>query len=168
MHLIERYSLSTGLQIDNPTISEQFFPIVDDNYICFHASSKDNLRDYDYWDEVKVLLRPFFEKLGFKTLQIGLEKDPPLHCDIDLRGKTSLRQMAYVVKKSDLFIGVDSFPAHLAGFFNKKMVSIYSNSFAACVRPYWGNRKNQKIIETERANCQRRIKAFGDRRKTQI
>ena len=35
MHLIERYSLSTGLQIDNPTISEQFFPIVDDKLYLF-------------------------------------------------------------------------------------------------------------------------------------
>jgi len=166
MHLIERYSLSTGLQIDNPTISEQFFPVVCEKFVCFHASSKDNLRDYDYWDEVKGLLRPFFKKFNLKTIQIGLEKDPSLGCDVDLRGKTSLRQMAYVVKKSDLFIGVDSFPAHLAGFFNKKMVSIYSNSFAACVRPYWGNRKNQKIIETERPNGEKPSFSFNENPKT--
>ena len=166
MHLIERYSLATGLEIDNPTIAEQFYPIVCDKYVCFHASSKDNLRDYDYWDEVKSLLKPFFEKFGFKTLQIGLEKDPSLNCDVDLRGKTNIRQMAYVVKKSDLFVGVDSFPAHLAGFFNKKMVSIYSNSFAACVRPYWGNRKNQKIIETERPNGEKPSFSFSENPKT--
>ena len=74
--------------------------------------------------------------------------------------------MAYVVKKSDLFIGVDSFPAHLAGFFNRKMVSIYSNSFAACVRPYWGNRKNQKIIETERPNGEKPSFSFNENPKT--
>ena len=166
MHLIERYSLSTGLKIDNPTISEQFFPIVCEKYVCFHASSKDNLRDYDYWHEVKSLLAPHFAKLNLKTLQIGLEKDPSLNCDIDLRGKTNLRQMTYVVKKSDLFIGVDSFPAHLAGFFNRKMVSIYSNSFAACVRPYWGNQKNQKIIETERPNGEKPSFSFNENPKT--
>ena len=60
MHLIERYSLSTGLEIDNPTISEQFFPTVCEKYVCFHASSKDNLRDYDYWEKVKSLLEPLF------------------------------------------------------------------------------------------------------------
>jgi hypothetical protein len=166
MHLIERYSLSTGLKIDNPTISEQFFPTACEKYVCFHASSKDNLRDYDYWDEVKSLLEPYFKKLKLKTVQIGLEKDPPLNCDIDLRGKTTMRQMAYVVKKSDLFLGVDSFPAHLAGFFNKKMVSIYSNSFAACVRPYWGNQKNQKIIETERPNGEKPSFSFNENPKT--
>ena len=166
MHLIERYSLSTGLEIDNPTISEQFFPTACEKYVCFHASSKDNLRDYDYWEEVKSLLEPYFKKLKLKTVQIGLEKDPSFSCDIDLRGKTNMRQMAYVVKKSDLFMGVDSFPAHLAGFFNKKMVSIYSNSFAACVRPYWGNRKNQKIIETERPNGEKPSFSFNENPKT--
>tara|TARA_R110002020_G_scaffold92416_7_gene223773 strand:- start:302 stop:1432 length:1131 start_codon:yes stop_codon:yes gene_type:complete len=166
MHLIERYALSTGLEIDNPTISEQFFPIVCDKYVCFHASAKDNLRDYDYWDEVKVLLQPFFNKFNLKTVQIGLKEDPNLNCDIDLRAKTNMRQMAYAVKKSDLFIGVDSFPAHLAGFFNRKMVSIYSNSFSACVRPYWGNRKNQKIIETERPNGEKPSFSFNENPKT--
>ena len=166
MHLIERYALSTGLEIDNPTISEQFFPTSCQEYVCFHASSKDNLRDYDYWTEVKKLLDPYFNKLNIKTLQIGLEKDPSLSCDIDLRGKTNMRQMSYIVKNCNLFIGVDSFPAHLAGFFNRKMVSIYSNSFAACVRPYWGEQSNQKIIETERPNGEKPSFSFNENPKT--
>ena len=166
MHLIERYALSTGLEIDNPDISLLFYPTACDNYVCFHASSKDQLRDYDYWDEVKGLIDPHFEKLNLKTLQIGLEKDPDLNCDIDLRGRTNIRQMAYIVKNSFLFLGVDSFPAHLAGFYNRKMVSIYSNSFAACVRPYWGDQSNQKIIETERPNGEKPSFSFSENPKT--
>jgi hypothetical protein len=166
MHLIERYALSTGLKIDNPQISHLFFPVACEKYVCFHASAKDNLRDYDYWLEVKSLLKKYFEKNNFKTVQIGLEKDPSLKCDIDLRGKTNIRQMAYVVKKCDLFLGVDSFPAHLAGFYNRKMLSIYSNSFAACVRPYWGNQNNQKIIETDRPNGEKPSFSFQENPKT--
>lgn len=166
MHLIERYALSTGLEIDNPDISHLFYPTACNEYVCFHASSKDNLRDYDYWDEVKELIDPYFKKLNLKTLQIGLEKDPNLKCDIDLRGRTNIRQMAYLVKNCSLFLGVDSFPAHLAGFYNRKMVSIYSNSFAACVRPYWGNQSNQKIIETERPNGEKPSFSFSENPKT--
>ena len=166
MHLIERYALSTGLKIDNPVIAEQFFPTACKNYVCIHASAKDNLRDYDYWSEVKQLIDPHFKHLNLKTVQIGLEKDPSLNCDIDLRGQTNMRQMAYLVKNCDLFIGVDSFPAHLAGFFNRKMVSIYSNSFAACVKPYWGQRSNQKIIETERPNGEKPSFSFNENPKT--
>ena len=166
MHLIERYALSTGLKIDNPNISHLFYPTACDEYVCFHASSKDNLRDYDYWNEVKELIDPYFKNLNLKTLQIGLGKDPSLNCDIDLRGKTNIRQMAYLVKNCSLFLGVDSFPAHLAGFYNRKMVSIYSNSFAACVRPYWGNQSNQKIIETERPNGEKPSFSFNENPKT--
>jgi hypothetical protein len=166
MHLIQRYSLSTGLKINNPSISEQFFPISADKFVCFHTSAKDNLRDYDYWNEVKFILDPILNKYGYKTIQIGLEKDPTVNCDIDLRGKTSIRQMAYVVKKCNLFLGVDSFPAHLAGFFKRKMVSIYSNSFMECVRPYWGQRENQILIETHRADKEKPSFSFNENPKT--
>ena len=166
MHLIERYALSTGLEIDNPFISELFFPTSCKEYVCFHASSKDNLRDYDYWNEVKNMLNPTFQKLNLKTIQIGLQKDPDLKCDIDLRGQTDMRQMSYIVKNCELFVGVDSFPAHIAGHFNRKIVSIYSNSFAACVRPYWGDRSNQKIIETERPNGEKPSFSFNENPKT--
>ena len=74
--------------------------------------------------------------------------------------------MAYIVKNSFLFLGVDSFPAHLAGFYNRKKVSIYSNSFAACVRPYWGDQSNQKIIETERPNGEKPSCSFSENPKT--
>ena len=76
LHLIERYALSTGLKIDLPSITDLFYPIVADKYVVFHTSSKDNLRDYDYWEEVKEMLQPLFNKYNLKTVQIGLEKDP--------------------------------------------------------------------------------------------
>jgi hypothetical protein len=166
MHLIQRYSLSTGLKINNPSISEQFFPISADKFVCFHTSAKDNLRDYDYWNEVKFILDPILNKYGYKTIQIGFGKDPTANCDIDLRDKTSIRQMAYIVKKCNLFLGVDSFPAHLAGFFKRKMVSIYSNSFMECVRPYWGEREDQILIETHRADKEKPSFSFNENPKT--
>jgi hypothetical protein len=166
MHLIERYSLSTGLKIDNPQINSPFYPVAADTYVVFHTSAKDNLRDYDYWHEVKTMLQPLFDKHGLKTVQIGLEKDPTINCDIDLRGKTNINQMAYVVKNCDYFIGVDSFPAHLAGHYDKKMLAIYANSYAACVRPYWGNPENQKIIETHRPDGDKPSFSFNENPKT--
>ena len=166
MHLIERYSLSTGLKIDNPHISSPFFPVAAERYVVFHTSAKDNLRDYDFWPEVKAFLEKTFEKLGLKTVQIGLEKDPSIKCDIDLRGKTTMNQMAYVIKHCDCFIGVDSFPAHLAGAFNKKMLAIYANSYSACVEPYWGDKSNQKIIETHRPNGEKPTFSFNENPKT--
>ncbi len=166
MHLIERYSLSTGLKIDNPFIATPFYPIAASKYVIFHTSAKDNLRDYDYWNEVKIMLDPLFHKHGLTTVQIGLEKDPSINCQIDLRGKTTINQMAYVIKNCDYFIGVDSFPAHLAGFYDKKMLSIYANSYSACVYPYWGSKANKKIIETHRPNGEKPSFSFNEDPKT--
>jgi hypothetical protein len=166
MHLLERYSLSTGLKIENPEINAQFYPVVSDKYVVFHTSAKDNLRDYDYWNEVKLMLQPLFKKHGITTVQIGLEKDPTINCDIDLRGQTTINQMAYVIRRCDYFIGVDSFPAHLAGHYNKKMLSVYANSYVACVRPYWGNPENQKLIETHRPNGEKPSFSFEENPKT--
>lgn len=166
MHLISRYALSTGLKIDNPQITATFYPVVADKYVVFHTSAKDNLRDYDYWQEVKLMLNPVFQKLGLKTVQVGLEKDPTIYCDIDLRGKTDINQMAYIIKNCDCFIGVDSFPAHLSGYYEKKMLSIYANSYAACVYPYWGNKSNKKIIETHRPNGEKPSFSFNENPKT--
>ena len=166
MHLIERYALSTGLKIDLPSITDLFYPIVADKYVVFHTSSKDNLRDYDYWEEVKEMLQPLFNKYNLKTVQIGLEKDPAINCNIDVRGKTSINQMANVVRNCSYFIGVDSFPAHLAGFYDRKMLAIYSNSYSASVRPYWGSRDNQKIVETHRPNGEKPSFSFNEKPKT--
>lgn len=166
MHLIERYALSTGLKIDNPYIHTPFYPVVADKYVVFHTSAKDNLRDYDYWKEVKAMLDPLFKKHDLKTVQIGLEKDPSVNCDIDLRGKTTINQMAYVIKNCDYFIGVDSFPAHLSGFYDKKMLSIYANSYSACVYPYWGSKENKKIIETHRPDGEKPSFSFNENPKT--
>tara|TARA_R110002167_G_scaffold147530_1_gene340190 strand:+ start:640 stop:1812 length:1173 start_codon:yes stop_codon:yes gene_type:complete len=166
LHLIERYALSTGLKIDLPSITDLFYPIVADKYVVFHTSSKDNLRDYDYWEEVKEMLQPLFNKYNLKTVQIGLEKDPAINCNIDVRGKTSINQMANVVRNCSYFIGVDSFPAHLAGFYDRKMLAIYSNSYSASVRPYWGSRDNQKIVETHRPNGEKPSFSFNEKPKT--
>lgn len=166
MHLIQRYSLSTGLKIDNPSIVNHFFPIDAEKYVVFHASAKDNLRDYDYWHEVLKILQPLFKKLNLKTIQIGFEKDPKIDCDIDLRGKTSIHETAFVIKNSEMLIGVDSFPAHLAGFYNKPLVTIHANSYAACCRPYWGDFSKQRVIETHRADGEKPSFSFHEEPKT--
>jgi hypothetical protein len=150
MHLIERYSLSSGLKIDNPSIQIKYFPLLCDNFVCFHASSKDDPRNYDYWKEVKELIRPTLEKNNLKTVQVGIPTDPDIQCDFDFRGQTSIGQMAYVISKCSFFIGVDSFPAHIAGFFKKKMIGLYCNSFPECAKPYWGDFENQIILTPPR------------------
>lgn len=152
MHLLEQYALSSGLKIDNPFIYYSYYPVPFEKYVTFHISKKDQIRDYDYWLDVIQFVAPLLEARGIKIIQVGTKDDPLVNSSyiVDLRGNTNIRQLAYVIKNSMLHFGIDSFPVHLASYFDKKMVVIYSNTFKECVRPYWGTKDNQKLIETHR------------------
>lgn len=53
-------------------------------------------------------------KLGMPVVCIGLLGDHKINCDLDLRGKTTIAQLAYIIERSQIFIGIDSFPMHIA------------------------------------------------------
>lgn len=148
MHLLNRYALSCGLKIDNPFILEHFYPIPLSKYVIFQTSGKGNSRQYDYWSIVFKYIRTYAPE--YKIIQIGLESDQSvLDLDLDLRGKTSIKQLAYLIKNSSLYLGVDSFSAHLAGHYNKKIVSLYSYCYAQNSYPIWGDPKNKILLEVD-------------------
>jgi hypothetical protein len=49
-----------------------------------------------------------------------------------------------------LHVGADSFPTHVASYYDKKIVSLYSNNYISCVKPYFGNSENQILLEPPR------------------
>ena len=50
----------------------------------------------------------------FKLIQIGATADPLLPVDMDLRGRTSLRETAAILAASEAFVGLEGFLSHLA------------------------------------------------------
>ena len=150
MHLIETYALNCGLKIDKPYIYEKFFPLDIEKFITIHPNSKFSSKCYDYWQDVVDLLLPELEKQGIKILQIGVAEDTPLKGCLHGHGKTSINQTAYILSKSILHLGADSFPAHVASGYNKKIVCLYSNNYAANCRPYWTDEKDCVLIEPDR------------------
>jgi len=50
----------------------------------------------------------------FKLIQIGATDDPLLPVDMDLRGRTSLREAAAILAASQAFVGLEGFLSHLA------------------------------------------------------
>jgi hypothetical protein len=148
MHLLDRYALSCGVKIDKPFILEQYYPIALDKYIVFQTSGKGNSRQYDYWHKVFYFIREYYPDC--KIVHVGLPSDQTVEgVDEDLRGRTSIRQLAYVIKNSLLYLGVDSLSAHLAGFYNRKIVSLYSYCYAQNCYPVWGDKKNKSLIEVD-------------------
>lgn len=150
MHLIEQYALSCGVKIDKPHIETSFYPITEEKYITLHASSGMQSKNYDYYNDVVEMVRPFLEKEGIKIIQIGGKEDRPIiNCE-HLQGRTNIKQSAYIIKNSILHFGNDSFSTHVASGFDKKIVCLYSILFKECCGPYWGNKKNQILLESHR------------------
>jgi len=149
MHLLETYALSMGSKINKPFILPKYFPMSVDKYITVHFNSKD-AKSYDHAQEVVNILHPYLSKLNISLVQIGTANDQKLNgCYITL-GQTNINNVAYIIKNSLLHLGVDSFPVHVASFFDKPIVALYSTNFIESCGPYWGNKDNQILLEPKR------------------
>lgn len=151
MHILEQYSLACGVKIKKPFIFEKFFPLPFSKYIVFHAPSKFSSRKYDYWKQTIELIKPYFDLHNIKIVQIGSKEEEIFSnfCYIT-NGQTDFNQLAYLIKNSILLLGIDSFPIHLASFYDKPLVGLYCNMHKEHSMPYWGDKKNQVLIESDR------------------
>ena len=148
MHLLDLNELSCGVKIDTPFILEHYYPITLDKYIAFQTSGKGNSRQYDYWPKVFSFIKEYAPE--YKIVHVGIPSDQSVSgVDLDLRGKTNIKQLAYVIKNSSLYLGVDSLSTHLAGYYDKKIVALYSYCYAQNCAPVWGNDQNKCLIEVD-------------------
>lgn len=148
MHILEQYALTSGVKIKTPFIYEKFFPLNCEKFITFHPASKQS-KTYDLWQEVINLIFPYLEQNNIKIIQIGVKEDKNYAGVINVNGLTNINQIAYILKNSLLHLGADSFPTHIASYYDKKIVSLYSNNYLSCVKPYFGNPDNQILFEPE-------------------
>ena len=151
MHLLESYSLATGLKIDKPEMLEKYFPLgVDKQYITLQPFGKFESRKYDYWNEVMHLLFPILLQNDIYVLQIGGKEEPRLdHC-VYVAGQSSYNQSAYLIRRGLLHLGVDSLSIHIASGLNKKIVGLYCNMYLQNSRPYWSNDDDVILLEADR------------------
>ena len=146
MHLVESFSLSTGLKIDKPYIYESYIPLPTSTskYISFQPWGKAGVeaRRYPYWNEVLDILRPYLNEANMPVIQIGAKDELKAQGALSLLGKTSINQAAYVIKNSSLHLGVDSFGVHMASGFGKKTVGLYSNMLPSQCGPFFSNKED--------------------------
>jgi hypothetical protein len=150
MHILEAYATNACLKIDKPFIYEKYYPLDNDKFITLHHCCKFDSRQYDHWDSVIRLLKPVLDKEGIDILQIGTDKEKPVQKCKNLLGKTEFNQLAYIIKRAMLHVGVDSFPVHLASGLNTKIVSLYSNMHPSHSKPYWSNDEDVVLIESDK------------------
>jgi hypothetical protein len=63
--------------------------------------------------------------------------------------QTNFNQTSYIINNSLLHFGVDSFPIHIASYFDKKIVALYCNMYSSQSRPYWSSPQNIKLIQAD-------------------
>ena len=149
MHLVEQYALASGSKINKPQIREKYFPVGLDKYVTFSPFSKPS-KNYDLWKEVISMIKQPLTSLGLGIVQLGEKENPLFEGCVDLRGKTSIAEAAYVIKKGQLHFGADTFSVHMASAFGKKIVSLYSHSPIQNCKGYWSNESDFIGLESYR------------------
>jgi hypothetical protein len=150
-HLVETYALNCGLKIDRPHILQKFFPLTSEKFITLHPNSKFGSKCYDYWDEVVSIIAMPLKENGIDIIQIGTKEDTPIRGCFHTQGKCDINQTAYIISKSVLHLGADSFPTHVASGYDKKIVCLYSNTYSQIAKPYWTKKEDMVLLEPDRS-----------------
>lgn len=150
MHLVEAYATNCGLKIDKPFILEKYFPLDLEKFITFSCSSEQP-KTYDYWPDVSDIILPYLKNENISILQIGRQADKIFPGAFSTNGQATPNHMAYLIKRSLLHFGTDDFSNHIANIYDKRIVSLYSNSISNNFKPYFGDRSKHKLIESPRS-----------------
>lgn len=114
-NILESFANLAGVPIGDCEIYIKRKPtkIPKNKYIVFHPG-RTNWAGRD-WDEKKFnQLAQEVKKLGFDIVCTGKKNDRGVECDLDLRGKTNINELAYIIFHSSLFVGIDSLAMHIA------------------------------------------------------
>jgi ADP-heptose:LPS heptosyltransferase len=144
MHFLECYALNCGLKIDRPFIQEEETALPEGDFVTFHGTHSFQSKTYDNWQTVIDLVAQDFPNL--KIVQLGTE-NRSFNNVLDYQGKTNFNQSAYLIKRSQLHFGIDSFPAHLASCFEIPSVVVYSHTYKEQCYPYFTKTKKLRLIQ---------------------
>lgn len=120
------YSEIIGVPFSRPHIIPDTIPDLPSEYVVVHTTSHP-FRTY-------LNFHMALDRCRLPIIQVGEKKDYTLgngdFTFIDMRGKLTPRQTAYMISKAKLFVGIDSFPMHVAGCFDIPMVITFGSGAA--------------------------------------
>lgn len=149
-HLLSTYAAASGLKIDEVDVKSSFYPLPFDSFITLQANSGQVAKNYDYWQEVVILLKPILDKHKIEIVYLGGKDDPIIKGVHDLRGKTTFIQSHYIIKNSLLHMGNDSWLAHCAGWNSKPLVALYGSTSVNHHGPYFYNTDKSIFLSSHR------------------
>ena len=126
-HLGRAYADACGVDFSSPVISPVRVDGLPNDYYVLHC--KTSMKSKDWPIERFHSLARLFPDIQF--LQVGGPNDPCVNEPnvLDFRGKTTFRQMAYVIKKAEGIIGLDSIALHIASTVGTKSLGIFAATY---------------------------------------
>lgn len=137
------------IKLSEPTVKPE------GDYVVLHTTSgKGNWssKRYLHWQEVATNIS---KNIGIKVVHVGLLDDPELKVDLDLRGKTTFQELAWLVKNAKAVVATDSLVIHLAGGLGTPHVGIYGNTFGSSCRPTNSNADGIYLDPPNRLPCEK-------------
>lgn len=156
-HLLDEFAVQCGVVAMEPVLPtlDQESPRNDQSppKVVVHVGGQKSARAYAHWDAIVKNLRDS----GITVVQVGAADDTELRCDLDLRGKTDHRGLVQYLATCDAFVGIDSYPMHVATFLAKPVIALFGSSYPGSTGPYPPrNRLYLRTIETaDRNGCER-------------
>lgn len=145
MHLLEAYAAVSGALIDKCFIHEEKIELPSKPYITLHSyNPKGSSRQYKYWNQVIEKLRKN-PRFIYDIVQVGGSSDIPAPVNVSYLGKTDYNSLAYLIKHSELHLGFDSLPVHIASHYDKKMVVLYAH-YINNTKPYFSSIENIVLL----------------------
>jgi ADP-heptose:LPS heptosyltransferase len=138
MHLIEAYSLYSGLKIDHPIIKKEPVNGIPEKFILFNPHSKGEAKFYYRWAEIISIIKPELDSRNISIIQIDSSEEAYEGCKkID---NITFNQTAWIMNEAICLLGIDSFCMHLASCLNKPMLILFgAHHHFNCCKPYFGD-----------------------------
>jgi GT2 family glycosyltransferase/ADP-heptose:LPS heptosyltransferase len=127
-NILEAYADIVGVSVEDCKLFLKTNVVKDlpEDYIVIHAGYT-NWAGRD-WSPIKFdILSAQLQKAGHRVVCVGSNRDNRISCDLDLRGKTGVPELAYVIQNAKVFIGIDSFPMHVAQTFDVPGVCFFGS-----------------------------------------
>lgn len=146
MRLLNTYANYVGVLPGQAFIDEFYYPIPFATYIVVHNSTGMMTKSYDYFDEV-------VSHIKMPIVQIGGKDDPLLPNVVDLRGKTTWNQSAFIINHACLFLGGDSVCAHFAAHFGIPSIVLWGGTLPNTCSTTWNQDKVINMNPVDRYGC---------------
>lgn len=127
INILDAYCNVAGVKREDCdfTINKKIVPNLPKNYLVIHAGYESNWVGRN-WTQFSVIGKELV-KLGYEIICVGAKKDFHIPYSLDFVDKTKIDELAYIIENANLFIGVDSFPMHVAQFTNTPGICFFGS-----------------------------------------